>query len=114
MVTVATFVAVVTANTATVGFGLYSYSGLITLFALVMVVTEPKWDSACMFTLLAVVTGNVITVLMLASVGMVTLVSVIVVNVGLSVYIYSRNTGCSGVNGGNRGSVGFSVHGYTD
>ena len=42
MVTVATFVAVVTGNAATMGFGLYSYSGLITLLALVMVETEPK------------------------------------------------------------------------
>ncbi len=33
----------VTGNTATVGFGVYGYSGLITLLALVLVETEPKF-----------------------------------------------------------------------
>ncbi len=36
-----TLIVVVTGNTATVGFGLYGYSGLITLLALVLVETEP-------------------------------------------------------------------------
>ncbi len=42
MVTVVTFVALVSGNIATVRFGLYGYSVLITLLALIMVVTQPK------------------------------------------------------------------------
>ncbi len=49
-----------------------------------------------MLTLVIVVTGNVITEPMYVSVCMVTLVSVIAVNVGLTVYGYSGNAGCSG------------------
>ncbi len=37
-----TLVAVVTGNTATLGFGLYVFRGLITLLVLVMVATQPK------------------------------------------------------------------------
>ena len=42
MVIMVTLVAVVTGNAAIMGFDLYSYSRLITLLALIMVVTEPK------------------------------------------------------------------------
>ena len=85
MVIVVTLVAVLPGNAATIGFGLYSYSGLKTLLALIMVVTQPKYGSVCMLTLPAVVTGNVITAPMYASMCIVTLVSVIAVNAELSV-----------------------------
>ncbi len=49
-----------------------------------------------MVTLVAVATGNVVTEPISDSVCMVTLVVVIAANVGLSVYGYSGNTGCSG------------------